>query len=167
MGRDEKSEETGGYPISSRCSTLQTSTGKAQLMTKPNPGSVQDALNYRFYRDRLDDPSLLDRAVITEDGDLAVPVGGKRRGGYVGVDTRAAGRRLIRLLAGRPDEFPAVRLVLGDGWLVEWGPELDWRGDDEHPEDYVAAGVYFGYSDVAIVAFARNRAARDLDDADL
>ena len=53
-------------------------------MSKATPEtSVQDALNYRFYLDRLDDPGLLDRAVITEDGDLAVPAGGKRLGGYV------------------------------------------------------------------------------------
>jgi hypothetical protein len=124
---------------------------------------VQGALNYTFYRDRLDNPGLLDRAAVTEDGDLAVPVGGKRRGGYVGVNTRAAGRRLVRQLAGRPDEFPAVRLVRGDGWLVEWGPELDWRGDGERPEDYAAAGRHFGYSDAAIAAFGRKRAARELD----
>jgi len=124
--------------------------------------SVQDALNYRFFRDRLDDPSLLDRAVVTEHGDLAVPVGGKRQGGYVGVDTRAEAIRLIRLLSTRPAEFPALRLLRGDGWLIEWGPELDWRGDDGgHPEDYVAAGRYFGFSEAAIAAYGQMRAARD------
>ena len=133
-------------------------------MANRKPISVQDALNYRFYMDRLDDPGLLDRAVITEDGDLAVPVGGKRLGGYVSTDTRAAARRLVRQLAGRPDEFPAARLVPGYYWLVEWGPELDWRGnDDDIPEDYVAAGRYFGFSEAAIAAYARKRAMRDLD----
>ena len=127
-------------------------------MNDRKPISVQDALNYRFFRDRLDDPGLLDRAVITGDGDLAVPVGGKRRGGYVQTDTRAAGRRLVQELAARPDEFPDVRLYRGDGWIVEWGPELDWRGDDDgHPEDYVAAGRYFGYSEAAVAAYVRKR----------
>lgn len=123
---------------------------------KPDPGSVQDALNYRFYRDRLDDPGLLDRAVVTEDNDLAVPVGGKRRGGYVGTDSRAAGARLVRHLAGRPGDFPAARynFVRGVGWLVEWGPELDWRGGD------AVAGRHFGYSEAVIAAYGRMRAMR-------
>jgi hypothetical protein len=88
--------------------------------------------------------------VVTEDGDLAVPIGGKRHGGYIQVDSRAAGRRLVRRLSESPAEFPDARLVRGDGWLVEWGPELDCRGNGE---DYVAAGRYFGYSEAAIAAF--------------
>jgi hypothetical protein len=133
-------------------------------MNDRKPVSVQDALNYRFYRDRLDDPGLLGRAIVTEDGDLAVPVGGKRRGGYIQVNTRVAGTRLVRQMAARPDEFPAARLYRGDGWIVEWGPELDWRGDDEHPEDYAAAGRYFGYSEAAVAAYGRKRTACDLGD---
>ena len=129
-------------------------------MNDRTPISVQDALNYRFYRDRLDDPGLLDRAVLTEDCDLAIPVGGTRRGGYIQTGSKAEGARLVRQLTGRPDEFPDARLFRGDGWLVEWGPELDWRGDDEHPEDYAAAGRYFGYSEAAITAFARHRQER-------
>src|ERR1035441_7078043 len=96
-------------------------------------------------------------------GDLAVPAGGKRRGGYLGMNTRAAGVRLIRQLAGRPDEFPDARLVRGDGWLGEWGPELDWRGDGEHPEDHAAAGRYFGYSEAAVAAYGQKVALRNLD----
>lgn len=128
-------------------------------MNDRKPISVQDALSYQFYRDRLDDPGLLDRAVITEDGDLAVPVGGKRHGGYIQVATKAAGFRLVRQMATRPDEFPAARLVsYGDGPLVEWGPYVDWRGDDAgRPEDYIAAGCLFGYSDAAIMAYSRKR----------
>lgn len=129
-------------------------------MANRKPISVQDSYAYPFYRDRLDDPSLIDRAVITEDGDLAVPAGGKRYGGYLGVASRAAGFRLVRQLVSRPDEFPDARLVsYGDGPVVEWGPFLNWRGDDAgHPEDYVAAGYLFGYSDAAIVAYGRKRA---------
>ena len=127
-------------------------------MSNRKPVSVQDALNYQYFRDRLDDPGLLDRAVITEDGDLAVPAGGKRLGGYIQMYSRAAGARLVRQLAARPDEFPDVRLYLGDGWIIEWGPELDWRGDDDgHPEDYAAAGRYFGYSEAAVAAYVRKR----------
>lgn len=115
---------------------------------------AQGALNYRFYLDRLDDPGLLGHAVVTEDNDLAVPAGGERLGGYVQVLSRAAGRRLVRHLAGRPGGFPDARLVPGDGWLVEWGPELDRYGNDD-----VAAGRYFGYSEAAIEAYARQRKA--------
>ena len=84
--------------------------------------TVEHALSYQFYLDRLDDPGLLARAVVTEDGDLAVSAGGKRRGGYLQVNSRAAGRRLVRRLSERPAEFPHARCVRGDGWLVEWGP---------------------------------------------
>lgn len=136
-------------------------------MNDRKPISVQDALNYQYFRDRLDDPGLLDRAVITEDGDLAVPAGGKRRGGYVQMNTRAEGRRLVKELSARPDEFPELRLYGGDGWIVEWGPELDWRGNDEYPEDYVAAGRLFGYSDAAIAAFSRMREMRNLESGQL
>jgi Family of unknown function (DUF6302) len=126
---------------------------------------VQDALGYQFYRDRLDDPGLLNRAVITEEGDLAVPAGGKRRGGYIAVDTKAAGKRLIRRLATRPDEFPDLRLIDCAPWVVEWGPELDWRGDDAgHPENWMAAGLYFGYSAAAIATYGRERHAGELPD---
>ncbi len=114
------------------------------------PASVQDALNYQYFRDRLDDPSLLDRALVTEDNDLAVPVGGKRRGGYAGAVTRAVGHRTVRQLRTRPDEFPAARLTYADGcgWLVEWGPELDWSSDD------ATIGRRFGYSEAAIASFS-------------
>lgn len=131
-------------------------------MTKPTtaPGSVQDALNYQFFLDRLDDPGLLDRAVVTEDNDLAVPVGGKRRGGYVGATSRAASRRLVQQLAARPDEFPVARLYYhsGAGWLVEWGAEPNWR------DDHVIAGRHFGFSEAAIAAFVQMRAQRELED---
>lgn len=127
------------------------------------PVSVQDSYSYPFYRDRLDDPGLLDRAVVTEDGDLAVPVGGKRHGGYLGMNTKAEALRLARQLAARPDEFPDIRYYRGDGWRVEWGLHLDWRGDDAgHPENYIAAGCLFGYSDAAIAAYGRMRAMRNL-----
>jgi uncharacterized protein DUF6302 len=116
-------------------------------------GRIEHALNYRFYLDRLDDPGLLARAVVAEDGDLAVPADGKRRGGYLQAGSRAAGRRLVRRLSERPAEFPDARCVRGDGWLVEWGPELDWRASGEHDEDYAAAGRYFGYSEAAIAAY--------------
>ena len=95
---------------------------------KGRGGRIEHALSYRFYLERLDNPGLLARAVVTEDGDLAVPAGGTRRGGYIQVGSRAAGRRLARQLSERPAEFPEARCVRGDGWLVEWGPELDWRG---------------------------------------
>ena len=110
---------------------------------------VQDAINYHYFRTRLEDPGLLDRAVITEEGYLAVPAGGKRLGGFVTVSPKAAGNRLVRKLAARPDEFPDARLVRGDPWDVEWGPELDW--DSGH----VTIGRYLGYSEAAIAGYER------------
>ena len=110
---------------------------------------VQDAINYHYFRNRLEDPGLLDRAVITEEGYLAVPAGGKRLGGFVSIRPEAAGKRLIRKLAARPDEFPDARLVRGDPWDVEWGPELDWDTGN------ATIGRYFGYSEAAIAGFER------------
>ena len=129
--------------------------------TKPEtaPASVQGALNYRYFMDRLDEPGLLDRAIVTEDNDLAVPVGGKRLGGYCGAISRAVARRTVRQLAARPEDFPGARYFYGEGcgWLVEWGPEFDWCDD-------VTAGRYFGYSDAAIEDFGRMMAMRDLEE---
>jgi hypothetical protein len=110
---------------------------------------VQDAINYHYFRTRLDDPGLLDRAVITEEGYLAVPAGGKRLGGFVTIRPKAAGNRLVRQLAARPDEFPDARLVRGDPWDVEWGPELDWNAG------HVIIGRYLGYSEAAIAGYER------------
>ena len=67
-----------------------------------NDDRIQHALNYRFYLERLDDPGLLARAVVTEDGDLAVPAGGKRHGGYIQAGSRAAGKGAGRAKSAQP-----------------------------------------------------------------
>lgn len=114
----------------------------------------------RQFVERLEDPTLLEHAVDT-GGDLAVPVGGCRRGGYVCVDGEAEASRVIALLAGHPG-FPNLRVeVSHDPEAVDnvlWGDEepslppfeasdLDWACSD------VTEGRFYGYSEAAIRAY--------------
>ncbi|MEW2066616.1 DUF6302 family protein [Streptomyces sp. NPDC007346] len=108
-----------------------------------------------YYRQRLDDPSLLERALgVQVEGTtyLAVPAGGCRRGGFVSVSEVVTGLAVRSLLRDRP-EFPDVRL----SWspyadtchVVRWGPPLPY--DD----DPVAEGRFYGYRAETIAAFMR------------
>ncbi|HEV3420846.1 MAG TPA: DUF6302 family protein [Candidatus Acidoferrum sp.] len=122
-------------------------------------------INWDFFKDRLEDPSLLKNSVpIVCDGmtvDLAVPVGGKRRGGYVALATLRWCREAVRQLKAKPG-FPNLRIVDGRPFQcmhnVEWGdpqPECDTEdcaGDD------VERGRYFGFSEAAIERFVMEHA---------
>src|SRR5260370_15706096 len=66
-----------------------------------------DPRDVAYYKARLEDPSLLDRAVLIA-GLLAVPVGGKRRGGYVGLEDFETSEKAIGRLA-RIEGFPHPR----------------------------------------------------------
>ncbi len=108
--------------------------------------------------ERLEDPSLLDRAVAV-GGNLAVPVGGKRRGGFVCVDGEEEATETIALLSGIPG-FPNLRAVLSDdpevADNVRWGddepscPESDEASDLEWACWDMATGRFYGYSEKAI-----------------
>jgi Family of unknown function (DUF6302) len=107
--------------------------------------------------ERLEDPSLLDRAVAV-GGDLAVPVGAKRRGGFICVDGEAAANEAIALISGVPG-FPNLRAVLSDdpevADNVRWGdegptcPESDEASDFEWACWDMAIGRFYGYSEKA------------------
>ncbi len=112
----------------------------------------KDARDYCYFRERLADPSLLDRSVAVGLYGallLAVPVGGTRRGGFLPVDEILPALAISRLLADRPG-FPNPR--------VRWSPWPDtchavrW-GDEPPPEDDIARGWFYGYSATAITAF--------------
>lgn len=119
----------------------------------------------KYFRDRLDDISLLDAAVpITFYGqvvDLAVPAGGKRRGGRISGGTFSQARLIMAQLKGKSG-FPNRRIVtkFDDGETshhVEWGDippsREDYYGYAHVYDDgcyFVANGRYFGYSEVAI-----------------
>jgi Family of unknown function (DUF6302) len=106
---------------------------------------------------RLEDLSLLDRAVAI-GGDLAVPVGGERRGGYVCVGGEEEAAAVIALLASIPG-FPNLRAVLSHdpevADNVRWGgdeppvPDMD-ESDLEWARWDVATGRFCGYSEKAI-----------------
>jgi hypothetical protein len=107
--------------------------------------------------DLLEDSSLLDGAVVV-GGELAVPVGGQRRGGFVCVDGEEGATTTIALLAGFPG-FPNLRAVLSHdpevADNVRWGedepalPPFD-ASDLEWARSEAAAGRFYGYSERAI-----------------
>ncbi len=115
----------------------------------------------RQFAERLEDPSLLVRAVAI-GGDLAVPVGGQRRGGFVCVDGEGGAAMAIALLAGIPG-FPNLRAVLSQDAEVadniRWGddeppvPQSDDASDLEWACSDMAAGRFYGYSEKAIRDF--------------
>jgi hypothetical protein len=115
----------------------------------------------RWYTERLDDPSLLDHAVVIGEPSfrgLAVPVGGRRRAGFVCVDGAVEAAEVMALLARAPG-FPNLRAVLsGDPEVsdsVRWGedeppiPAVD-ASDVAWARSEAATGRLYGYSERAI-----------------
>ncbi|MFI2312559.1 DUF6302 family protein [Streptomyces sp. CB00072] len=118
------------------------------------PPGAPDEEETAYYRQRLDDPSLLDRAVAVQvEGSvvLAVPVGGWRKGGYLSVSEVVTGLAARSLLRGRPG-FPDVRL--------SWSPYPDcchvvrWGAPVPYEDDPIAEGRFYGYSKAALASFA-------------
>jgi hypothetical protein len=125
---------------------------------------LEDYPNWLYFADRLEDPSLLEGAVrIMHDGqpgvELAVPIGGKRRGGFVALIGVHECDAAVRQLEGKPG-FPALRIVRGGHRSGYW--ELQW-GDPE-PKGAVNLGRHFGYSEQAIQKFVERVAARRIAD---
>lgn len=119
-------------------------------MTVTAAPEIQRAPNYGYYRERLADPGLLERAVLTPvSGHLAVPVGGVRRSGECSVRSRAEGRAMVKLLREH-EGFPNVRLdhrPENHSWNVEWGEPVGMYAADEE------RGTLYGYSRAVIDAF--------------
>ncbi len=112
---------------------------------------IHNSYDWKWFAERLDDPSLLEDAEDVGapfECSLAVPVGGKRRGGYVGVTSPQEGRELVRYLRKFPG-FPNPQYRRDrDGGEVFWGEPEPTRGSGA-----VAFGRYYGYSEEAIRAF--------------
>lgn len=117
------------------------------------------ALNVAYLRERLDDPTLLSRTV--DVGDAAVPVGGKRRGGFVCVCDSEQAAQIIAVLSEHRG-FPDLRFESSDDReamsIVRWGgapppcpeidaPDLDWACLD------LLADRYYGYSETTVRSF--------------
>lgn len=106
--------------------------------------SIRDSDDWRWYAERLEDPSLLEDAEdvgAPRECLLAVPVGGKRRGGEVDMENAREARDLVRYLRHFPG-FPNPR---SEGVYVYWGEPEPAFGSGP-----VAFGRYFGYSEAAI-----------------
>ncbi|WP_043242571.1 DUF6302 family protein [Streptomyces violaceusniger] len=127
-------------------------------------------MKFQYYRERLDDLNLLDRAVpvpLSGDGfDLAVPVGGRRRSGVCDADPVRAAHAIVSMLA-QPEEFPDLRWA-DDEQRLRWGvdpedaiPQQQWETEPRVPELSEEAymrvmGILYGYSDEAIQKFIRH-----------
>ncbi|GGO99214.1 hypothetical protein GCM10012280_65150 [Wenjunlia tyrosinilytica] len=112
----------------------------------------QEAYDYEWYRDRLTDRSLLEYSIairIFRAPLLAVPVGGRRRGGSYSVSHPRYAVAVREILEGRPG-FPHLRLVSRSHPdrcdMVEWGDTAP-RWDD------AALGRFYGYEDAGMFAF--------------
>lgn len=97
-----------------------------------------DAYDFESVAARLHDPDLLNSSVavrIFRAPLLAVPIGGRRRGGRMDVTLVHVALAIRQALAGRPG-FPdiRIRLVSPPGqrncWAVEWGERLPFRATD-------------------------------------
>jgi hypothetical protein len=99
-----------------------------------------------WFRQRLDDKKLLDRAVrLIVDGrrfhDIAVPVGGSRRGGEVACCSISWAKQVYRQLENKPG-FPHLR--------IEYSPYREachsvvWGGLSPESGDR-ARGRFYGY----------------------
>jgi hypothetical protein len=114
----------------------------------------------RRYAELLEDTWLLELAVAV-GGDLAVPTGGRRRGGFVCVDGEEGAAAAIAVLSGHPG-FSNLRKVLSDD--PEVADNVRW-GDDELPVPSLhasevewarfdmATGHLYGYTEKAIHEF--------------
>ncbi|WP_051853252.1 DUF6302 family protein [Streptomyces sp. NRRL S-146] len=144
----------------------------AHLASKREEASVlpvtlfhaRTAYDFEFVALRLHDRHLLDSSVavrVFRAPLLAVPVGGRRRGGCMDaglVDAALAIRHALLGISG----FPNVRVRLASPpdephhWIVEWGERLPFRITDS---DRVR---FYGYTDHCIAeaqAAAQRRAA--------
>jgi Family of unknown function (DUF6302) len=131
----------------------RTRTRKARLERREayRVRGAADVMNREYYEERLDDVTLLDGAVtvtVESFADIAVPVGGKRRGGCFDTFSWRQAHDVVRQLVGRPG-FPNVRVVHHpdfQAWVVEWG-------EPEPHGDATDVGRHFGYSEAAILEF--------------
>ncbi|MFF7369839.1 DUF6302 family protein [Streptomyces tricolor] len=125
------------------------------------PPDQRDEKQVSWYRDRLDDPTLLDQAVVVVvvgSRFLAVPRSSRRRGGDLSAGDVAVIWHLRDALAGL-EGFPDLRVRWSthpdSSHAVEWGDPVLNTNDD------TVRGRYFGYSDRAIEAFAEEMASRE------
>jgi transcriptional regulator with XRE-family HTH domain len=160
---EQGSQRPYAYTLRAVVKALDVLQARASWLGIPRPRAAKiRATAGAWYRDRLADPTLLDRALAVDvdpAGDLAVPVGGQRRAGTVVVPGVKEAARLVLVLEEHPG-FPSPRVSLvpgvgGRGVMVRWG-------EDEPPVPGQDASVYararwaaecgelYGYSGTAV-----------------
>jgi hypothetical protein len=131
------------------------------------------AVDRPWYAARLFDWWLLDFSIPVRGGDghvmLAIPVGGRRRGGLVSLESLKDADHAVERLKGTAG-FPNVRIdrsrERGTYQMVRWGPNepsITQRCDQAEVQiaQHRAAGKFFGYSDSAIRTFLLEQFERD------
>lgn len=107
---------------------------------------IKECLNFTYYKERLSNVNLLFEAIII-DNDLAVPVGGSRRGGWC-----LGTQKGLTELKQYPSKYPNVRIEkVNDRDYLVWGPQKLSRRTSMKEE--AEAGIYYGYTKEAIDAF--------------
>ncbi|MEU7021898.1 DUF6302 family protein [Streptomyces sp. NPDC046203] len=117
------------------------------------PPAEADDQEAAYYRERLEDPRLMTVSLavrVSGFAYLAVPVGGRRLGGFLPMPELVTGWAVRSLLLGQSG-FPHVRLswspYLDSCHVVAWGERPP---DDLDDEGY---GRFYGYSRAAIDRF--------------
>ncbi len=117
------------------------------------PPQYRDDGGAQWYRDRLADPSLLDKAIYLDLGEgflePAVPVGGERKFGNLDnpFETKKEAIAALSRLQASPEDFPKAKIVKSPhGYFLEWG---------EVPKNYrnlsdAQKSKLYGYSDEAL-----------------
>jgi len=131
------------------------------------------AVDRPWYAARLFDWWLLDFSIPVRGGDehlmLAIPIGGRRRGGFVSLESPKDVDHAAERLKGNAG-FPNVRIECsrerGAYHEVRWGenePLITKRSDQTEVQitQHRAAGEFFGYSDLAIRAFLLEQFGRE------
>ncbi|AVZ70947.1 hypothetical protein SLUN_00355 [Streptomyces lunaelactis] len=131
--------------------TPPTAPGQPPTITVLPPHT---AVDYASTASRLEDPHLLSNSLaicFLRTALIAVPVGGRRRGGCLDAGRSEIALAIRDLLLGRPGfPQPRVRLTSSQNrphWVVEWGeraPDVRASSTDRYH--------FYGYSDIAIAA---------------
>jgi hypothetical protein len=133
-------------------------------MTRRNQGFTKR--QRAWFTAKLTDVWLLDHAIVLNNGDLAVPVGGERHGGFICADGLEQAQTLAGELHDKPG-FPNITITINDDPEVmdnvSWGdtpppsvPNID-DSDQTWAQHDVDTGRYYGYSEKAIYDFVTSR----------
>lgn len=131
------------------------------------------AVDRPWYAARLFDLWLLDFSIPLRSGDehfvLAVPVGGRRRSGFISLPSPEYAEQAAERLKGNAG-FPDIRIEYsrerGFQHIVRWGenePSITQRFNQAEAQiaQHRATGEFFGYSDLAIRAFLLEQFGRE------